>query len=284
MLITDAQAHLFHPASAQHPRPSDPWRPVPHVAGFTDADMLAAMDAAGVDRAVLVPPIWVDDAQRESFEMAAQNPDRFHLMARLDPYAADAPERIGTWLDQPNVLGIRLAFVRWQLGGSLLADVLEDDSIAWFWAACEQLGIPLMCLTQAGVAKLAPIARRHPKLRLVVDHMACVWGDTVEESYVAIDDLVALAELPNVYVKVSDAPNRSREPYPFRDVHPIIRKVHRAFGADRMMWAVDITQIGDVPYVDCLRLWQEGLPFLSDDERAAILGGTAATVLNWPEP
>jgi predicted TIM-barrel fold metal-dependent hydrolase len=284
MLITDAQAHLFHPDSPEHPRPRDPWRPVPHLEQFTDVDMLAAMDEAGVDRAVVVPPIWVDDAQTESFELAARNPDRFHLMARLDPYAPDSPERILTWLDRPNVLGIRLAFLRWHAGGVLLADALDDDSIRWFWAECERLGIPLMCLTQTAVAKLAPIAQRHPRLRLVVDHMACAWGDTVDESYAAIDDLVALAELPNVYVKVSDAPNRSREPYPFRDVHSVISKVHRAFGAERMMWAVDISQIGSIRYVDCLRLWQEGIPFLSDEERAWILGGTAATVLNWPEP
>jgi hypothetical protein len=50
-----------------------------------------------------------------------------------------------------------------------------------------------------------------------------------------------------------------------------------------MMWAADITQLTRNTYAECLRLWQEGLPFLSERDRDLILGGTAARVLKWPE-
>ena len=52
-----------------------------------------------------------------------------------------------------------------------------------------------------------------------------------------------------------------------------------------MLWAADITQLtkGKNTYAECLRLWQEGLPFLSASDRDRILGGTAAEVLRWPE-
>jgi predicted TIM-barrel fold metal-dependent hydrolase len=283
MLITDAQTHLYHPNTPEHPWPGDSWRPTPEVKGFTGEQMIAAMDGAGVDRAVIVPPVWISDDQQIAFDTADTWPDRFKIMGRLDPYAPDAKEAILTWLDKPHMLGIRLAFIKWHLGGALLKEVTADPSIDWFWAECERLGIPLMCLTQEAAAQLAPIARRHPKLPLIVDHLASVAGDTVEEAFVALDDLVNLAQFPNVYVKVSDAPNRSKEAFPFRDVHPVIRWVYNAFGPRRMLWAVDITQIGQLRYADCLRLWQEGVPFLSNEDRNWILGDTAAAVLNWPE-
>ncbi len=280
--VIDAQAHLYRANTPAEPWPSDPWRPTPAVSAFTGEQMLEAMDDAGVDRAVIVPPIWQHDDQRASFETAAQAPDRFKIMGRFDPYGPDAATRIHGWLEQPNMVGMRLAFLKWNDGGVLVGDVLDDRSLDWFWAECETQGVPIACLTQASVAGLGPIAARHPRLRLIVDHLASVAGDTVGESFRALDDLLALAELPNVYVKVSDAPNRSKEPYPFRDVHDVVARVRDAFGAQRMMWAVDITQIGDLRYLDCLRLWQEGIPFLSDEEREWILGGTAAEVLSWP--
>jgi predicted TIM-barrel fold metal-dependent hydrolase len=118
---------------------------------------------------------------------------------------------------------------------------------------------------------------------LIVDHVASVPADTVAESFSAIDDVIALAKFPNVYVKASKEPLRSKEPYPFRDVHSVIRRVYDAYGPQRMMWGADLTTMGAIPYTDCLRLWQEGLPFLSSEDKEWILGKTAASVLNWPE-
>ena len=62
-------------------------------------------------------------------------------------------------------------------------------------------------------------------------------------------------------------------------------RIHDAYGSSRELWAADITQLtkGKNTYAECLRLWQEGLPFLSADDRDRILGKTAAEVLRWPE-
>ena len=45
----------------------------------------------------------------------------------------------------------------------------------------------------------------------------------------------------------------------------------------------DITQLTKNTYAECLRLWQEGLPFLSAEDKDWILGRAAAEALNWPE-
>jgi predicted TIM-barrel fold metal-dependent hydrolase len=283
-MITDAQVHLYRPDSPENPWPKDPWRPTPAIKSYTAEQMVAAMDAVGVDRAVIVPPIWESDEQETAFKACRDHPGRFKIMGRLDPYGPKAKEMLETWLQKPDMLGIRLAFVRWGASGILLKEALPDPSIAWFWGACERLGIPLMVFPQEQPARLAPIAERHPNLKLIVDHIASVAGDTVAASYVAIDDLCALAKYPHVYVKVSDAPNRSKQKYPFEDVHYIIRKLYDSFGPRRMMWGVDITQLPKgVPYWHALRLWQEGVPFLTAEDRDWILGRTCAEVLKWPE-
>jgi hypothetical protein len=50
-----------------------------------------------------------------------------------------------------------------------------------------------------------------------------------------------------------------------------------------MLWEADITQLTKNNYAECLRLWQEGLPFLSAEDREWILSRTAAQVLKWPQ-
>ena len=77
---------------------------------------------------------------------------------------------------------------------------------------------------------------------------------------------------------------RSHLPYPFEDVHPYLRRVHDAFGSHRMLWEADITQLTKNTYAECLRLWQEGLSFLTADDKEWILGRAATEALAWPEP
>ena len=56
MLIVDAQVHIWAANTPERPWPARhaPHRPMP----FSQADLLREMDAAGVQRAVLVPPSW----------------------------------------------------------------------------------------------------------------------------------------------------------------------------------------------------------------------------------
>ncbi|MEZ4503000.1 MAG: amidohydrolase family protein [Dehalococcoidia bacterium] len=286
MLITDAQVHLYEPNSAEHPWPTEEGRGTPpprHPQSFTSPEMLGAMEAVGVDRAVIVPPVWAGEDNSPALEVAARHPGKFVVMGRLDPYDPASADRLEHWLEQPSMKGIRMS-TRWGHTSTRMVDALDDPSLEWYWSACERLGIPLMLLTGAVPARLGPIAERHPNLTLIVDHLSTQRGETVEAAFASFEDLLGLASHPRVFVKVGNGPDRSREAFPFEDVHPYLRRVYDAFGARRMLWEADITQLTKNTYAECLRLWQEGLPFLSDDDREWILGGTAAAVLNWPEP
>ena len=246
---------------------------------FGAEQMLAAMDAIGVNRAVIVPPVWAGDQNTTAFEATERYPDRLAIVGRFDPFAPGAREQIKGWLEQPHMLGIRMSG-RWQTRPVQFLEALADGSLDWYWAECERLGIPLMVLTQAQVRLLEPLATRHPGLTLIVDHMSGVGPASPPE---LLDDLVALARHPRLYVKVGGGPNRSREAYPFRDVHPLLRRLYDSFGPRRLLWEADITQLTKNTYAECLRLWQEGLPFLSAEDKEWVLGRTAAEVLKWPE-
>lgn len=285
MLITDAQVHIFEPDRAESSWPQEAGRtrpPAKHANGFSPEEMLGAMEAVGVDRAVIVPPAWAGENNAPALAAAAKYPGRFAVMGRIDPYAADAAGRLEHWLEQPNTLGIRMSG-RWSTSPKQIQEAFEDPELEWYWSACERLGIPLMVLTRQFVSRLAPISERHPNLTLIIDHLSTQEGDTPKEAFAALDDLVALARYPRVFVKVGNGPNRSRQPYPFEDVHPYLRGIYDAFGPQRMLWEADITQLTKNTYAECLRLWQEGLPFLSAEDKDWILGRAAAEALKWPE-
>jgi predicted TIM-barrel fold metal-dependent hydrolase len=277
MLVTDAQVHLWEVNRPERPWPAVTRNPPHRPDGFSAAQMLVEMDAAGVDRAIIVPPTWVGENNATALEAAAAHPTRFAVMGRFDLGAPDARDQLQGWLGQPHMLGIRLTF---QI--SPFREMLDDGSLDWFWAACERQGIPLMLLLPGLAAKAHPIAARHPGLPIIIDHMACLLQAKGAEAFTAIDDLVALAAHANVYVKTSSAPCFSNDPYPFRDIYPYLRRIYDAFGGRRLIWGADLTRLTS-SYTDCLRHFQEGLDFLTAEDREWVLGGTAATALGWPE-
>jgi predicted TIM-barrel fold metal-dependent hydrolase len=277
MLVTDAQVHLW-----EVDRPDRPWPAVvrnrPHgTDGYAADRMLPEMDAAGVDRAVIVPPTWVGENNATALEAAAAHPSRFAVMGRFDPGAPDARDRLQGWLQQPGMLGIRLTF---QI--SPFREALDNGSLDWFWAECERLGIPLMLLLPGMPEKAQPIAARHPGLRIVIDHMACVLQAKGAEAFAGIDNLLALSSHANVYVKTSSAPCFSNEPYPFADLYPYLRRIYDAFGPRRLFWGADITRLTST-YSECLRHFKEGLDFLTSEDKEWILGKSLAEALRWPE-
>jgi L-fuconolactonase len=249
---------------------------------FSAEEMLVEMDAIGVDRAVVVPPVWAGDENDTALAAAEAYPRRFAVMGRFDPFAPRLRARLEHELENPRLLGFRMSG-RWGTSSTSFMEALSGDEIEEFWDACEDLRLPVMCLTLRRPVALDPVAKRHPNLTLIVDHMAGVGPLAQEGTADALDALVQLARHPRVCVKVSGVPNRSQEPFPFADMHPVVRAIYDSFGPGRMLWAADITQLTKHTYGECLRVWQEGIPFLTAADKDAILGGTAAQALRWPE-
>ena len=245
--------------------------------GFSGDEMLAEMDAAGVDRAVIVPPHWVGDDNAFALETAARHPGRFGVVGRIDLQAPEAPAQLGGWLQQPHMLGVRVTFHT-----KPFMDWLDDSSIEWFWTICEQLAIPVMALVPGMVRKIAPVAERHPDLTLVIPHMGCTLDTCGAEAFATINELLALSRRQSVVVMVSSATCFSNEAYPFRDLHPFLQRIFDAYGPRRLLWGADLSRLTST-YRECLDLFREALEFLSAEDKEWIMGKALAEVFRWPD-
>ena len=277
---------------------------------------LGYMRAVGVDRAILFP-VDLDWGQ----QAAEQLPDTFvvvpmiipgGLQAGLDPSAADIARRIADKFAEPGVAGFRAMIViatrtnRVGLPSPTAhpLDRFRDGVFDAVFAACEERQIPLFVSVTGHLEAAAEIARRYPDLRLIVDHL----GIPQPPSFLpdspplqAVPDLLALAEHPNIHVKVTGTPTLSREKYPFADLWASLRRIVDAFGAERLLWGSDISRVNgrmgfdvdvgggpDDPYEGRHVYAESVLAFretdaLSDAEKRLMMGETACRLLDWPQ-
>jgi predicted TIM-barrel fold metal-dependent hydrolase len=285
MTVTDAQLHIW-----DADRPDRPWdrRHAPQLPEpFTVERVVELLDANGVDRAVLVPPLvsGMDSVTANAYalEAAAAHPGRLAVVGRFDPRPPDAPRLLETWLDRPGMRGVRFS-----LEGPPAPPLLEEGHLDWFWPAAERLGVPVYAVRPGRPEDLAAVAARHSGLRLCCDHLALSGRDRSPEALDAhIDRLASLAPHASTIVKISSLPLSSRQPFPYPDVHAALRRVYDLFGPARLAWATDYTmlrgRLGDaISYAQARDFVDAALPTLSAADRALIFGGTIARFLDWP--
>ena len=109
MLTIDAQVHAY-----ERNHPGRPWAAVLHgPAEVTGDDMVAAMDAVGVDGALLVSPftMYRYDASY-AIEVQRRHPGRFGLIKPVDPTDPAVAETVAEWAATPGTVGIRIMLNR----------------------------------------------------------------------------------------------------------------------------------------------------------------------------
>jgi predicted TIM-barrel fold metal-dependent hydrolase len=273
--VVDAQIHLWKAES-------DDWKWMPGMKPqmpepFTFERALPLMDEAGISRAVVVPPSWPGDRNDYALEAAKRYPKRFAVMGRIPLENPKSAALLPTWREQPGMLGVRVTF-----NTPTMIGWLKDGTADWFWPAAEKAGVPVMFLAFGLVNLFEPIAQRHPGLPLVIDHMGvntaiAKEGRTAE----AIGHAVALAKYPNVSVKLSNLPNASLEPYPYKDLYPHLKRVFDAYGPQRCHWGTDVTN-GSHRGTWKQRLTHfETLDFMSESDKDWVLGRSILQKLKW---
>lgn len=274
-VIVDSQVHIWQGNTPEHPWVPGSTAQMPEP--FTIEKLIAAMDEAGVDRAVIVPPSWVGDRIDYALEAAKRYPQRLGVMGRLPLKTPQSPDELARWKAQPGMLGIRLTF----LGPA--AGMLTDGSTDWLWPAAERAGVPIMFLTAGTLPLFGTIAERHPQLTLIIDHMG-ISSQVVAQKKVAeaVDAAAALAKYPNVSIKLSAAPAYSSEPYPFSDMNGHIKRLFDAYGPQRSYWGSDVTQgFAKASYKERIAHFLQELKFLSEDDKDWVMGRAILARLNW---
>jgi L-fuconolactonase len=270
VVIVDAQVHIW---SGGTPSPHHRQEP------FGADDLIRAMAAAGVDRAVLVPPTWDPNGRDVALAAALRHPDRFVVMGGLPLDHPESPLELPRWREHPGVLGLRFSFNSPQTQAWL-----TDGTADWVWPAAERAGLPVAVLAPGVLPAIGAIARSYPHLRIIVDHLGIPRGLKDAAAFAHLPELLALAALPNVAVKAAGLPAyASTDPYPHRSLHPYLRRVIDTFGAERVFWGTDLSRM-TCSYQACVRMFTEGLDWLSARELELIMGAGLCRWICWPLP
>lgn len=264
--IVDAQVHAWaNGESTGH------HRRVPITAEVLGSEM----DKAGVDRVVLVPPLWDPQGNAYSLALAQAEPERFAVMGVLEPSVRDAAQRLRHWRNQPGMLGARFLFN----SRERLAPLLNGQCDDW-WLIAEETGLVVALLIPGALGEIDRIATRHPGLKLIVDHLGVPRGASGPAAFDHLPQLLALASHPNVYVKAVGVGDYALDPYPFRSLDGTLRQVVEAFGAERVIWGSDLSRLHH-PYRQCVTHFCETLSWLPNDAVAGVMGGNLCRLLGW---
>lgn len=247
------------------------------------------MEAVGVDRALidaLPRPVHTlpDGTRRFSnsyAEGAAERyPGIFVSTTKYDPGAADIEDLVAATRSAPGVLAIRAPIV-----SEDDARALKSGGYDRMLEAAQHHDVPMMFFISAYLELADTIARRFPKLQIIVDHYGMPQPPLRERDdppFRALSVLLGLAECPNIAVKLIGAPALSLQPYPYRDTWEPTRKIIDEFGPERLMWGSDLTRFrGMFPYADLLSFVKHG-EWLSDEEKEWLFGKALRSVMRWP--
>jgi L-fuconolactonase len=274
-LTIDAQVHAY-----ERNHPGRPWAGVlkgpPEVTGD---QMVAAMDAVGVDGAILISPfsLYRYDASYAR-EVQAQHPDRFGLVKPVDPGDPAVVETIDEWAASPGTIGVRIMLNR------ELPDDPADPGINRVLASAARHSMPVNLLAWGRLDQARELAARNPDTQVVIDHLGLQQPfepPPPAQPFADLPNVLALAAQPNVALKITGACTLSHDGFPYRDIWDPLGRIFDAFGLDRCLWGTDWTRAVE------LLTYEQGVQAfrvsdrLSDSDRARLMGGNLERIYKW---
>lgn len=275
MPTIDAQVHAY-----ERNHPGRPWANV--LAGppeVTGEQMVAAMDAVGVDGAILVSPftLYGYDA---SYALAvyAAHPDRFALVKPVDPRDPAVAETIAAWAATPGAVGVRIMLTRDSSPDP------ADPGLNRVLAAAARHALPVNLLAWGRLDQVRELAARQPDTQIVIDHLGLPQPfapPPPAQPFADLPTVLALAARPNIAIKITGACTLSHEPFPYRDLWEPLGRIFDAFGLERCLWGTDWTRaVALLTYaqgVEAFRVTDR----LSAGDRATLMGGALTRIYHW---
>jgi L-fuconolactonase len=275
MPVIDVQVHAY-----ERNHPERPW--AGHLHGPQSAngeEMVAAMDAVGVDAAIIVSTfnLYRYDPSY-ALEVYRKYPERFRVVKPIDVTDPAIDDVVADWAKIKGAVGVRI-----MLRDELLSDP-ADPRLTRAFAAAGKHGLPVNFLCWGRLDDGTELVKRNPDTVVVIDHLGLLQPNEpppLAEPWADLPKLLALAAYPNTRVKISGACTLSRGPYPYNDIWDPVLKIIDAFGVDRCMWGTDWTRTsGMLTYEQGVRPFRETAR-LSDGDRAKLMGGTLEKVYKW---
>jgi len=137
-----------------------------------------------------------------------------------------------------------------------LLDALEERE---YWQAAMETGaIVQLAFPHQQIDQITKLINTYPKMTYLVDHFAHASPNTdTDEGTFA--EFMQLASHSNVYVKLSGIAHCSKDPYPFTDMHHIVRSLVESFSRENIIWGSDFPNISDVTSYKRSLTWLENV-------------------------
>jgi predicted TIM-barrel fold metal-dependent hydrolase len=250
----------------------------------TTSSLLKKMEESGVDGSLIVQPSNHKFDHSYVTQAIQEYPDKLKGMLLHDPSLS--PEDAVSQLEDlvlKGYVGVRFNPYLWPKNGEDGWTPMSTPGGAGLavYRRCAELHIPVgvMCFQglQLHYDDILELLKASPKTTLVLDHFGfTAFTTTPEEGELAFQQLLKLAEYPQVHVKVS-ALFRLKDTPPYNRVKKErLEPLLAAFGADRLLFGTDfpfVLEQDPERYDGMVKLVSSWLEKESD--RSAVMGGTA---------
>lgn len=229
------------------------------------SDYLKRLDGAGVDRAVIVQPEPYGDDHALVRDCLNRETKRLKGTSLFYPRDSDAPRKLKELVRQePRIVSTRFHAHR---GKENYLNSFADAGVRALWKQAVDLGLVIELHIGPNYAgQVAEAIRAFPGCKVLIDHLAEPHlGSSVEFAQV-----LDLAQLPNVYMKLSGLGHFATDAPYYESALPLTRRVIREFGPDRLVWGSLPPEIVDKHMVG-----------YSEADRAKVKGGNLCQLLNW---
>jgi L-fuconolactonase len=233
--------------------------------------LVAAMDEAGVAKAAIVQSSTCYGYDNSYLvDSIKRHPGRFTAVGSVDVLQPDAPAKVRHWVER-GVSGLRLF-----TGGSTHdfdPSTLDDARSFATWELCGELGLSMCIQTDpTGLAQVAGLAKRFPKVRIVLDHLGR--PDVTDGApYKKASSLFGVAPFENIYLKLTprifgDVRKGSATPETF------FPRLVEVFTSQRLVWGSNFPA-SEGRLAANLGVARQCLASLSAEDQSWIFGKTA---------
>ena len=247
--------------------------------------LINQMDVNGVDRATIVCAQIFQNPNNNDYVADAlkRYPDRLEQFADVDSMWSDSYHTPGA------AKRLETAAERWPMKAFTHYVAGEDDG-SWFnspegvdfFNTAEQLGlIASISMAPHHHKELRKVAERLPNLNILLHHMSGLRAHG-DEARANVDMVMETSKLPNVYLKLSGFHYLTDTAwnFPYSDTRWVYEEAYEAFGTN-MCWGSDFPVVKKaMTHLQSLEAFRTHCDFVSDGDKAAILGGTLEGLLD----
>jgi L-fuconolactonase len=240
---------------------------------YLPEDLAPHLKSCGIERSIVVQTQHNLAENTWALELAERHPFISGVVGWVDLASVDCERQVSEVREHPRFVGVR----------HVTQDEPDDDFIVRpevirGLQCLERVGLPFDLLFYVRHLRHVPtLARLLPNLPMVIDHLA---KPNIKEHRLDnwLPDLRASARFPNIFCKLSGMVTEADwSGWSSDDLRPYVQIALEEFGPDRLMFGSDwpVCELAG-SYERVYHGLVEALGPISESERSAIFGGTAA--------